>query len=59
MMPGKNGMESFPEIREQRPDAMVYFMTGYSAGELLKKAMAGGALGFSASPWTCRESQCV
>ena len=35
MMPGKNGVESFLEIREQRPDAKVYFMTGYSADDLL------------------------
>ncbi len=50
MMPGKNGVESFLEIRQQRPDAKVYFMTGYSADELLKKAMAGGAMGFFGKP---------
>jgi DNA-binding NtrC family response regulator len=50
MMPGKNGVDSFLEIREQRPDAKVYFMTGYSADELLKKAMEGGALGFFGKP---------
>ena len=50
MMPGKNGVDSFLEIRQQRPDAKVYFMTGYSADDLLKKAMAGGALGFFGKP---------
>ena len=50
MMPGKNGVDSFLEIREQRPDAKVYFMTGYSADDLLKKAMAGGALGVFDKP---------
>jgi two-component system response regulator HydG len=50
MMPGKNGVDSFLEIREQRPDAKVYFMTGYSADDLLKKAMEGGALGFFGKP---------
>ena len=50
MMPGKNGVESFLEIREQRPDAKVYFMTGYSADELLAKAMASGALGVFGKP---------
>ena len=44
MMPGKNGLDSFLEIREQRPDAKVYSMTGYSADDLLKKAMAGRPL---------------
>ena len=50
MMPGKNGVESFLEIRQERPDAKVYFMTGYSADDLLKKAMEGGALGFFGKP---------
>jgi two-component system response regulator HydG len=50
MMPGKNGVESFLEIREQRPDAKVYFMTGYSADDLLKKAMASGAMGVFCKP---------
>ncbi len=45
MMPDKNGVDSFLEIRAQWPDAKVYFMTGYSADDLLKKAMASGALG--------------
>jgi DNA-binding NarL/FixJ family response regulator len=49
-MPGKNGVDSLLEIREQRPDAKVYFMTGYSADDLLKKAMAGGALGVFDKP---------
>ena len=50
MMPGKNGVDSFLEIRAQRPDAKVYFMTGYSADDLLKKAMASGALGVFGKP---------
>ena len=50
MMPGKNGVESFLEFREQRPDAKVNFMTVYSADEPLKKAMAGGALGVFGKP---------
>ena len=50
MMPGKNGVDCFLEIRQERPDAKVYFMTGYSADDLLKKAMEGGALGFFGKP---------
>ncbi len=50
MMPGKNGVESFLEIREHRPDAKIYFMTGYSADDLLKQAMAGGAMGVFGKP---------
>jgi two-component system, NtrC family, response regulator HydG len=50
MMPGKNGVESFLEIRETRPDAKIYFMTGYSADDLLKKAMASGAMGVFGKP---------
>ncbi len=50
MMPGKNGVDSFLEIRAERPDAKIYFMTGYSADELLKKAMAAGAMGVFGKP---------
>jgi two-component system, NtrC family, response regulator HydG len=50
MMPGKNGVESFLEIRAERPDAKIYFMTGYSADDLLKTALAGGAMGVFGKP---------
>jgi two-component system, NtrC family, response regulator HydG len=50
MMPGKNGIESFMEIRAQRPDAKIYFMTGYSADDLLKQAIANGAMGVFGKP---------
>lgn len=50
MMPGKNGVDSFIEIRQKHPDAKVYFMTGYSADDLLKKAKAHGALGIFNKP---------
>jgi DNA-binding NtrC family response regulator len=44
MMPGKNGVDSFIEIKRNHPDAKVYFMTGYSADDLLKKAIDNGAM---------------
>jgi CheY-like chemotaxis protein len=50
MMPGKNGVDSFIEIKQAHPDAKVYFMTGYSAEDLLKKAMAHGARGVFGKP---------
>jgi DNA-binding NtrC family response regulator len=50
MMPNKNGVESFMEIREKFPEARVYFMTGYSAEDLIDKAMNGGALGVFSKP---------
>lgn len=50
MMPGKNGVESFIEIKGKHPDAKVYFMTGYSADDLLKKAKEHGALGIFSKP---------
>jgi DNA-binding NarL/FixJ family response regulator len=42
MMPGKNGMESIVEIREQRPDAKVYFMTGTAPTNFLRKLLLAG-----------------
>lgn len=50
MMPGRNGVESFIEIRKTHPDAKVYFMTGYSADDLLRKAIDNGALGVFNKP---------
>ncbi len=50
MMPGKNGVDSFFEIRQKTPDARVYFMTGYSTGDLVDRALAEGALGVLPKP---------
>jgi CheY-like chemotaxis protein len=50
MMPGKNGVDSFFEIRKSTPDAKVYFMTGYSTGDLVERALAEGALGVLPKP---------
>jgi CheY-like chemotaxis protein len=50
MMPGKNGVESFLEIRGMCPDARVYMMTGYSVEQLLRQAMDNGALGVMSKP---------
>jgi len=50
MMPGKNGVESFFEIRKLKPDAQVYMMTGYSVEQLVKQAVDHGALGVLGKP---------
>jgi CheY-like chemotaxis protein len=50
MMPVKNGVDSFLEIKSKAPDARIYFMTGYSADDLLKQAVEGGALGVFSKP---------
>lgn len=50
MMPGKNGVESFLEIRKLRPGSKVYMMTGYSVEQLLQQAMEHGAMGVLSKP---------
>ena len=50
MMPGKNGVDSFIEIKANHPLAKIYFMTGYSGGDLLQKAIDNGALGIFNKP---------
>jgi two-component system, NtrC family, response regulator HydG len=50
MMPGKNGVESFLEIRRLKPAASVFMMSGYSVEELMQQAVAGGALGYLDKP---------
>ena len=50
MMPNKNGVDSFMHIKRLNPDARVYFMTGYSADDLIDQAVKGGALGVFSKP---------
>ncbi len=50
MMPGKNGVESFLEIKRLKPSAKVYMMTGYSVEQLLQQAIEGGAMGVFSKP---------
>jgi two-component system, NtrC family, response regulator HydG len=50
MMPGRNGVESFLEIRRLKPNAKVYMMTGYSVEQLLQQAVENGALGILSKP---------
>lgn len=50
MMPGKNGVESFLEIRKLKPEAQVYMMTGYSVEQLVQQAIDHGAMGVLGKP---------
>jgi two-component system, NtrC family, response regulator HydG len=50
MMPGKNGVESFLEIKRLKPAARVIMMTGYSVEQLLGQAMDNGAMGVLTKP---------
>jgi two-component system response regulator HydG len=50
MMPGKNGVESFLEIRKAKPEAKVVMMTGYSVEQLLDQAVEHGAWGVLHKP---------
>jgi CheY-like chemotaxis protein len=42
MLTGKNGVESFMEIRKLRPEARVVMMTGFSVKQLLEQAVEHG-----------------
>jgi two-component system response regulator HydG len=50
MMPGRNGVESFLEIKRSKAGARVFMMTGYSVEQLLQQALDGGALGVVTKP---------
>ncbi len=49
-LPGRNGVESFFEIRQIRPSARVVMMTGYSVPQLLEQAVENGAWGVLHKP---------
>ncbi len=50
MMPGRNGVESFLEIRKFKPEAKVYMMTGFSVNDLIDQAVQNGAMGVFSKP---------
>jgi two-component system response regulator HydG len=50
-LPGKNGVESFFEIRDINPRARVVMMTAYSVEQLLSQAIERGALGVLRKPF--------
>lgn len=49
-LPGKNGVESFLEIKKIKPHVMVVMMTGYSVAQLLDQALENGAWGVLNKP---------
>lgn len=49
-LPGKNGVESFLEIKKLKPGARVVMMTGYSVEQLLQQALDSGAWGILHKP---------
>lgn len=50
-LPGKNGVESFLDIRKIKPDARIIMMTGYSMKKLLEQAVTNGAYGILHKPF--------
>ena len=50
MMPGKDGVQSFLEIKLRHPSAKIFMMTGYSVEQLLNQATNNGALGVIPKP---------
>lgn len=49
-LPGKNGVESFLEIRRYKPEVRVVMMTGFSMEQLLEQAVENGAYGIFRKP---------
>ncbi len=50
-LPGKNGVESFLEIRKFKPHANVVIMTAISVDQLLEQALGNGAIGVLNKPF--------
>ena len=51
-IPGKNGLETFEEIRQIDPDAQVIMLTALSQEPLIAEAMRLGARDYLAKPVT-------
>ena len=54
-LPGKNGVESFKEIRKFMPRAKVVMMTGYSVNQLLDQAVENGAWAVLRKPFDMKQ----
>lgn len=50
IMPGKNGIEAFEEMRNIKPDAKVLFMSGYTNDILSKKGLKEDELNLITKP---------
>jgi len=49
-MPGINGVETYKQVKELRPDATVMMMTAYSVEDLVAEALKEGAYGIMYKP---------
>ena len=50
-MPGMNGLETYKEIKQTRPEAVVIMMTGYADKHLVEGALQEGAYGAIDKPF--------
>ena len=50
MMPGKNGVEAFQEMKRLNQDTKAIFMSAFARDDLQDKAMDGGAVAFLNKP---------
>ena len=50
-MPGRDGMEILPELREKRPATPVILMTGYASIDSAVEAMRAGAFDYLTKPF--------
>lgn len=55
VMPGKNGKESYEEIREMKPSIRVLFMSGYTGDVVLDKGVHDAKVDFIAKPLSAQE----
>src|SRR5262245_41652653 len=51
LLAGKDGLDSFLEIRRPNPGVRSYMMSGHSIGQLLQEAAGSSGIGFVSSPF--------
>jgi DNA-binding response OmpR family regulator len=51
LIPGKDGVDSFLEIRKPNPGVRSYMMSGHSIGQLLQEAAGSSGIGIVSSPF--------
>lgn len=54
-IPGMNGLEILKEIKQKRENVYVFMMTAYGEQDIIKEALALGAMGYFTKPFNIFE----
>ncbi|MDD9148276.1 MULTISPECIES: response regulator [unclassified Sporolactobacillus] len=54
-IPGMNGLETLKRIKQEKPEVKVVIMTAYGDQDIIRNAIAGGAIAHFSKPFDLQE----